>query len=68
MLAAVNRAITEIASGAASSTISTANGSKSYTRADLGTLRAMRKELRLELASYNANGRPNITLTGVRYV
>jgi hypothetical protein len=68
LLNAVETAILEIVSGAASASISSGNGSKSYTRADLSTLRAMRSELRAEIARYNAAGKTRITYSGVHYV
>ena len=68
LLNAVEAAILEIVSGAASASISSGSGSKSYTRADLGTLRAMRSELRVELAGYNKAGKTRITYSGVHYV
>jgi hypothetical protein len=68
LLNAVEAAILEIVSGAASASISSGNGSKSYTRADLGTLRTMRSELRVELAGYDRAGKTRITYSGVNYV
>ena len=68
LLNAVEAAILEIVSGAVSASISSGNGSKSYTRADLGTLRAMRSQLRVELAGYNRAGKTRITYSGVNYV
>ena len=65
LLKAVNQAILEIVSGAVSATISTGGGAQSYTRADLSTLRQMRKELQIEAAAYA--GRRRITMTGARY-
>lgn len=68
MLKEVETAIREIVAGATSYSISTSDGSKSYTRADLAQLRDWRRELRREVMSYNNRGRPPITMTGVRYV
>ena len=68
LLSALDKAILEIVGGAASASISSGGGSKSYTRADLGTLRIMRRETKQELAGYNAGGRRKIIMTGVRFV
>lgn len=68
LLLAIEAAILEIASGAASASISYGNGSKSYTRADLATLYKIRNDTRLELAGYAAGGKRPITMTGVRFV
>lgn len=68
LLKAVNQAILDLIEGAASATVSSASGSKSYTRADLGQLRIMRKELRQELRAYTNRGRPQITVTGASFV
>lgn len=67
LLAAVEQAILEIVSGAASASVSSGSGSKSYTRADLSTLRSMRSELRAELAGYSTAGKSRITFTGVSF-
>ncbi len=68
MLAAVETAIMDISAGAASASVSSGNGSKSYTRADLGTLYRLRQDLRQELRGYNTRGRPAITMTGANFV
>lgn len=68
MLAAVETAIMDISAGAASASVTSGSGSKSYTRADLGTLYRLRQELRQELRGYANNGRPTITMTGVKFV
>ena len=68
MLGKVNQAIIEIVGGAVSASIASGTGSKSYTRADLGTLQTMRRDLRLEIASYVNSGRPRITMSGARFV
>lgn len=68
MLAAVETAIMDISAGAASASVTSGSGSKSYTRADLGTLYKMRQDLRQELRGYNTRGRPAITMTGANFV
>lgn len=68
LLKAVNQAILDLIEGAASATVSSASGSKSYTRADLGQLKELRRVLRQELNAYRNNGRPAITITGARFV
>lgn len=68
MLAAVETAITEISAGAASASVTSGSGSKSYTRADLGTLYRLRQDLRQELRGYNTRGRPAITMMGANFV
>jgi len=68
LLTALDKAILEIVGGAVSASVSSGGGSKSYTRADLGTLRTMRRETKQELAGYNAGGRRRIRVTGVRFV
>jgi hypothetical protein len=68
MLNEVNAAIRELVGGAASATVTSGGATKSYTRAELSSLRELRRDLRLEIQSYNSNGRPGFTLTGVRNV
>ena len=68
LLKAVEAAILEITEGAASASVSSGSGSKSYTRADIGTLERMRTKLRQEIRAYGNNGRPAITVTGARFV
>lgn len=68
LLTALDKAILEIVSGAVSASVSSGGGSKSYTRADLATLRTMRRETKQELAGYNAGGRRPIRVTGVNFV
>ena len=67
MLTAIETAILDISAGAVSASVSSGSGSKSYTRADLGTLYKLRQQLRQELRQYANAGRPAITVTGARF-
>lgn len=68
LLKAVNQAILELIEGAASASVSSSSGSKSYTRADLVALKSLRRDLRQELRAYANKGRAPITITGARFV
>jgi len=67
LLAAVEQAILDIVGGAVSASVSSGSGSKSYTRADLATLRSLRAELRAELDGYAKAGKSRITFSGVTF-
>lgn len=65
---AIDRAVQQIAlAGTASATISAGGGSKSYTRLDLGALRALRSDYAARVSQINRSlaGLPSI---GVRRV
>lgn len=67
-IAALDAAIRQIAaSGFASATLSSGGGSQSYTRLDLGQLRALRAELAARLAAVNSAlaGRSSL---GIRHI
>lgn len=67
MLAEINAAISAINNGAQSATVSTGNGSKSYTRASLADLMKLRASLIAQIAAYKNGGRPKITITGASF-
>lgn len=68
LLNAVNQAILELVQGAASASVTSSSGSQTYTRADLGQLKTLRRDLRQELRAYAGRGRASITITGARFV